>query len=288
MAAPGQSGRSRFTIIILVLLSVTLITLDMQDFGPLGNGQAAARDVLSPATDTGGTIFSPITNAWRSLTEFDDLEAENEALRDELGQIRGDAIAGQAARETLDQLLGELDIDILAGVDTTVARVADPSGNFDDFTIDLDKGRRDGIRDGMPVVTSAGLVGRIVAAERDRSQVELITETGFGLGVRVIGPGDIALARGVARGQDLEVNEGVDESSVIAEGMLVVTSGIEGSPFPADIPVGVVTSVEIDEAELQQQLHIRPVAELDRLSFVTVILWTVNGVEDLDGDEDAG
>lgn len=285
MAAPGQSGRSRLTIILLVLLSVTLITLDMQDFGPLKGGQTAARDALSPATDGGGSIFSPVTNAWKSLTEFDDLEAENEALRDELGQLRGEAISGQAARETLDQLLGELDIDILAGVDTTIARVADPAGNFDDFTIDLDKGSRDGIRDGMPVVTSAGLVGKIVNAERDRSQVSLITETGFGLGVRIIGPGDIALARGVERGSDLEVNEGVDESSVISEGMLVVTSGIEGSPFPADIPVGVVTSVDIDEAELQQQLHIRPVADLDRLSFVTVILWTVNGANDSDGDE---
>lgn len=288
MAAPGQSGRSRLTIIILALLSVTLITLDMQDFGPLGSSETAARDVISPAAETGDSIFSPVTNFWKSVTDYDDLEAENLALREELDAMRGDAIASQAARETLDQLLGELDIDILAGVDTTVARVADPAGNFDDFTIDLNKGSRDGIRDGMPVVTAAGLVGKIVSVDRDRSQVALITETGFGLGVRIIGPGDIALARGVGRGSDLEVNEGVDEGSVISEGMLVVTSGIEGSPFPADVPVGVVTSVEIDEAELQQQLHIRPVANLEQLSFVTVILWTVDGTGEGEDEEAAG
>jgi len=61
--------------------------------------------------------------------------------------------------------------------------------------------------------------------------------------------------------------------------MLVVTSGIEGSPYPPDLPVGVVVNVEVDQAELQQRVSIRPSSDLDRLSFITIILWNVEDVE---------
>jgi len=274
MSAPGQAGRSRLTLIILVLLTITVITLDLQDFGPLKRGQATVRDGVEPVTAAGDSVFSPVTNAWKSLTDYDDLQLENESLRAELDELRGTAISGQAAVDTLDELLREIDIDILSGVDTTLARVTDPTGNFDDFTVDIDRGSRDGLLVGMPAVTGAGLVGKVVEVEADRSQVELITEAGFGLGVRIIGPGDIALARGVGRGEHLEAAEGVADGSRILQGMSVVTSGIEGSPFPPDIPVGVVAGVEVDGAELQQKVLIRPVADLERLTFVTIILWS--------------
>lgn len=276
MSAPGRSGPSRLTLIVLVLVTITVVTLDLQDFGPLRSIQTSLRNAVAPAQDAGDSVFSPVTNTWRAITEFDEVEAENEVLRQELDELRSTAIRGQAARETLDELLAELDIEILSNVDTAVARVSDPAGNFDDFTIDINKGTDDGVRDGMPVVTRAGLVGKVVEVEKDRSQVELMTESGFGLGVRIVGTGDIALARGVERGEDLRVDQGVDEGSEIEAGMLVVTSGIEGSPFPADIPVGVVSEVVIDEAELRQELRIRPVADLDSLTFVTVILWSVD------------
>jgi len=285
MSAPGQPGRSRLTLIVLVLLTITVITLDFQDFGPLKGSQAAVQDTIEPVADKSDSIFSPVTDAWNSLTGYDELQQENEELRAELDELRGTAISGQAAVETLDDLLREIDIDILAGVDTVVARITDPAGNFDDFTVDIDRGSRDGILEGMPVVTGAGLVGKVVEVERNRAQVELISETGFGLGVRIIGPGDIALARGVGRGNDLEAAEGVDESSRILEGMSVVTSGIEGSPFPPDIPVGVVSGVEVDGAELQQKVLIRPVADLERLTFVTIILWSHDA--DLETRDDA-
>lgn len=276
MAAPGRSGPSRLTLAILVLVTITVITLDLQDFGPLRSMQTTLRDAIAPAQDTGDSVFSPVTDTWRAITEFDDVEAENEVLRQELDELRSSAIRGQAARETLDELLAELDIEILSNVDTAVARVSDPAGNFDDFTIDINKGSNDGVVDGMPVVTQAGLVGKVISVEKDRSQVELMNESGFRLGVRIVGTGDIALARGVERGEDLRVDQGVDEGSEIEPGMLVVTSGIEGSAFPADIPVGVVSEVTIDEAELQQELRIRPVADIDSLTFVTVILWSVD------------
>lgn len=275
MAAPERSGRSRLTLVVLILSTITILTLEFRSFGPLESAQGAVRAVLDPFADAAGSAFGPLTNGWEGLTEYDDVVAENEALRAELDQVRGEAVRGQAAEGTLESLLTELDIEYLAGVDTVVGRVGDRIGNFDNFAIDIDKGSSDGIEVGMPAVTSAGLIGRVKSVETDQSRVELITESEFGVGVRIIGTGDLALARGRGRGVDLLIEEGVDDNSEVSEGMAVVTSGIEGSPYPPDIGLGTVSAVSIDSAELRQQVSIKPLADLDRLSFITIILWTL-------------
>lgn len=277
MTAPERSGRSRLTLILLVLSTITILTLDFRSFGPLESVQGAVRSVIDPFGDAAGSVFSPLTNGWQGLTDFDDVVAENEVLRAELDALRGEAVRGQAAERTLEQLLTELDIEYLAGVDTVVGRVGGRIGNFDNFAIDIDKGSADGIEVGMPAVTSAGLVGRVKSVETDQSRIELITESDFGVGVRIIGTGDLALARGQGRGNALLIEEGVDDNSEVMAGMAVVTSGIEGSPYPPDIGLGVVAEVSVDVAELRQEVTITPLADLDRLSFITVILWTLEG-----------
>lgn len=273
MAAPQTSGRRRLTLVILALATLTIVTLDFRNFGPLESVVGSVRGVLDPLADATGGVFDPVGDAWEGMTEYDAVVAENAELRAELDSVRGEAVRGQAAEQTLEQLLRELDIEYLAGVDTITGRVGDRIGNFDNFAIDIDKGSSDGIEVGMPAVTSAGLVGRVKSVETDQSRIELVTESNFGVGVRIIGTGDLALARGTGRGRDLLINEGVDDNSDIVDGMAVVTSGIEGSPYPPDIAVGVVSGVSIDAAELRQEVTVRPLADLDELSFITIILW---------------
>lgn len=276
MAAPSPAGRSRLTLTLLLLTTVSLLTLDLRSFGPLETIQGGIRTVLDPFGDAIGAVFGPIGNGWEGFTEYDDVVAQNEALRAELDELRGGAVRGQAAEATLEQLLTELDIEYLAGVQTVTGRVGDRIGNFDNFAIDIDKGSNNGVAVGMPAVTAAGLVGRVKSVSPDQSRIELITESNFGVGVRIIGTGDLALARGQGRGNDLVIPEGVDDNSEVTVGMAVVTSGIEGSPYPPDIGVGVVSALNIDSAELNQEVSITPLADLDGLAFITVILWTLD------------
>jgi cell shape-determining protein MreC len=92
-----------------------------------------------------------------------------------------------------------------------------------------------------------------------------------------VGTGEVALARGQGIGQDLVVKDGIIEATVIKVGDPVVTSGIEGSSYPPDLVVGVVSDVDFDAQLLEQEISVRLVAQLDDLRFVTIILWTVDG-----------
>jgi rod shape-determining protein MreC len=235
------------------------------------------RSIVDPLAGSSDSITSPITNAWRSFSEFEELEDENIRLKRELAEIQGNSVRASAAEESLRALLEEIEIDYIGGAETVVAQVIDRPGNFESYSIEIDRGTDDGVRRGMPVVTSAGLVGRVSEVQGGFSQVRLLHQPDFPLGIRVVGTGEVALARGQGIGQDLVVKDGIIEATVIKVGDPVVTSGIEGSSYPPDLVVGVVSDVDFDAQLLEQEISVRLVAQLDDLRFVTIILWTVDG-----------
>lgn len=262
---------------LLVITSITLLTLDFQSFGPLRSAESAVRGVVDPISSAVGSVGSPFSNGWQSLTNYDDVVAENQELRDQLGAYQGAAISSSAAEETLRSLLEEADIDYIGGAASVLGQVVDRPGNFESYAIEVDRGSDDGVRPGMPVLSSSGLVGRVTEVSDQYSQVRLLHQPEYAVGVRIVGSGEVALASGQGVGEDLEVTQGLDQNSTIETGQAVVTSGIEGSSYPPGVVVGVVSSVSIDETQLQQSVRIRPLAELDDLRWVTVLLWTVDG-----------
>ena len=277
MSVLDPRRRRRTILILLLLTSITLLSLDYQGFGSLNQVKSAARSIVDPLAGTSDSITAPVTNAWRSFNEFEDLEDENSRLKDELAELQGNSIQASAAEDSLRALLEEIEIDYIGGAETLVAQVIDRPGNFESYSIEIDRGTDDGLRRGMPVVTSAGLIGRVSEVQAGFSQVRLLHQPEFPLGIRVVGTGEVALARGQGIGQDLVVTEGSIEETVIKVGDPVVTSGIEGSSYPPDLVVGVISDVEFDLRLLEQEISVRPVADLDDLRFVTIILWTVDG-----------
>jgi rod shape-determining protein MreC len=124
----------------------------------------------------------------------------------------------------------------------------------------------------MPVVTGAGLVGKVVAVSQERATVLLLTDPSFNIGIRLSGSGDVGVARGNGSRQPLPVDL-VDVGTKVTGHEVVVTSGLQGSVFPADIPVGRVRSAKVQPGSLQQEISIDPVVDLSRLDFIKVLLW---------------
>ena len=279
MAVLDPRRRRRSTLILLLLTSITLLSLDYQGFQPLSAVQSGVRSLIDPLAGGADSVTSPFTNAWKSFTDFDDMEAENQRMREEIAELRANSIQSSAAEEALRELLDEIDIDYVGGAETVIGQVIERPGNFQSYSVEIDRGTDDGLREGMPVVTSAGLVGRVASVQDGFAEVRLLHQDGFLLGIRVIGTGDIALAEGQGLGRDLEVTvaEGASENTDIKIGDPVVTSGIQGSSYPPDLAVGVISDVSFDAASLELKARVKPVADLENLRFVTVILWTVDG-----------
>jgi len=84
-----RPGRSRLTILVMVLASITVVTLDAKDVPVLGSIRSATLDVVSPIGSAFGSVVRPFRNAWRGVTDYGDLEAENRRLRGQIDELRG-------------------------------------------------------------------------------------------------------------------------------------------------------------------------------------------------------
>ena len=133
----------------------------------------------------------------------------------------------------------------------------------------------------MPVVNGAGLVGRVVPVTADRSTVQLITDPDFAVGDPAARSGVTGTARGQGRGRGPHRRHQprARREDLPKPGTSVTTSGIDAAPFPADDP-GRARSTEPEEAGggLTLDLVVRPMADTERLAFVTVLLWEPSGV----------
>lgn len=270
---PG--GRSRLTIALLVLTSLALLTLDFRDTAIVQGMRRTASTVLSPLQGAAETASSPFTNAWNGITGYGALEDENERLREQIAELEGREVLEEDAVEQLAELLAQQGLSWVGTIPTQAARVvAGPASNFS-HTIEIDKGTDDGVQVGMPVVNGAGLVGRVVLATSGRATVQLITDPDFAVGVRLLPSNTTGTARGQGRGRELVVDTGIeaDTDDAPAVGTSLTTSGSDRSAFPASIPVARVRSTEPSSGGLTLDLIARPMADTERLAFVTVLLW---------------
>jgi rod shape-determining protein MreC len=273
-----RTGRSRFTLLLLVLTSVTVLTLDFRGQGSdvIAGARELATTVFEPIESAARTVTEPLEDTWHGITEYDDVQRENERLREQLAELEGDAIGADAAREQLQELLAQENLSWVGDVPTVTARVLSGAPSNFEHTIEIDRGADDGIRVDMPVITGAGLVGRVVQASPGRSVILLATDPSFKVGVRIAPSQETGLATGTGTGRPLVVDFGIPKETHIREGDAVTTSGLGGnlpSLFPQDLPVGRVASVTDAPSGLEQRLEVELAADVEHVSFVKVLLW---------------
>jgi rod shape-determining protein MreC len=258
---------------LIVLTAITLITLDYRadGGGVTGSVRDAARTVLQPVGTAVDYVLTPVGNVVGGILDFGRVRRENAKLRDQLAQAHSEVEAAQDAKSELQRMKDELNFSSTGDIPSVAARVTAASPGLLQITIEIDKGKDDGIVKGMPVVSGGALVGRIQRATKNSSTVQLLTDPSLSVGVRIASTGDLSVATGDDR--DLVMSL-VEPNTEIHVGDAVVTSGLQQSEYPPGLPVGTVRSAKKDEAGLTQSVRVRPLVNLRRLSFVRVLQWS--------------
>ena len=259
---------------MLVLTAITFLTLDLRGFGPLTSLQQGARDVLSPVRSRADDVFRPITDRFDSFNSNDELNRENEALRAELEELKGQALRDEADAANYRKLRSELGLQDDLAIPAVIGRVSyHVPGNFAPNTVEIDRGSSSGLKKNQPVITKAGLVGRIEGdPDRDRATVRLLSHPDSNVAV-YIGEQYQMLARGGGGAHFIDALPSLETDRIPRDnrlqGELVTTAG--GPVFPKDIVVGRVEKV-IPSGE-QVTVRIELSVDLSALDFVTVLLY---------------
>ena len=273
MAVSRRSARPRFTLLVLILASLTLITLDLRGGGSIPKVRGKARDLFSPIQSAVSSATRPVTDFFHGAFQYRQLENDNARLRAQLAQIRTQQIQDQYLLQTNKDLTDLLKLNFVGDIPTVAARVIAGSESNFQLTIVIDRGSAAGVLKGMPVVAGQGLVGRVIEVSARQATVLLLTDPSASVGVQFAPSTAVGVASGQGQGKPLAVTL-VDPSASVRVGAVAVTSGLEGSPYPRGVPVGEVSSSLAEVGVQSHVVSLRPVVDLSRLSYVDVLIWT--------------
>ncbi len=194
----------------------------------------------------------------------------NDQLEAEVARLQSQIITLQQQNSELEVLSALLDFARTHSENEyiTAAVIGRDISPFLHYVI-INRGSDDGLRRGMPVVSSQGLVGRVAAVTADGARVQLITDPDTAINVRVQPSGAEGSLEGSITG-DLTL-ENIPQDSNIQSGDLVLTSGLGGN-FPPDMLIGQVSGVRQRPVELFQTATVEPVVDFSQLEIVLVVV----------------
>lgn len=182
------------------------------------------------------------------------LREENNRLKEALG-----------AAERLKKLYGlQSQYSSASMVAQIFAR--DPTNWFK--TVLVNKGKKGGVSKDMAVVTSEGVVGRVIEVSSSTAKVLLITDPNSALDVIV----QRSRSQGIMEGKMGEtcVLRYVQKREDVQVGDEVITSGL-GGIFPKGLMAGTVTQVERKRPGIFQYIEVTPAVDFARLEEVLIL-----------------
>ena len=271
--AVTRRASQRLTLVMLVLASITIITLDYRGDArsTITSARNGARDVLSPVQHLISDILHPVGDFFSGAVNYGAARNENQALQTENGRLRRQIAENGVASQQLSQILSQLHLPFVENVKTVLAQVIDEAPSNFDVEIEIDQGTGDGVGTGMPVVAGAGLVGSVVSAGTHTAMVRLVTDPHSSVGVR-FGKNEFAVVAGQGPNDPLAL-QFVQAGETVRKGQVVTTSGLLGAAFPADLPVGTVSAVQSTPGAYTEVASVTPAVDFSVLQYVTVLQW---------------
>ncbi len=133
----------------------------------------------------------------------------------------------------------------------------------------LNKGSKDGVYIGEPVIDAKGIIGEVIEVQPLTSRVILLTDANYGISVENLRSGIRGIAVGTGLSNSLALQH-VANTVDLKVGDILVTSGLDGR-YPPGYPVGHIMQIERDPSESYVSVKIKPSAELDRTRQVLLI-----------------
>ncbi|GBH19880.1 Cell shape-determining protein MreC [Pseudomonas syringae pv. actinidiae] len=211
-------------------------------------------------------LYQGVASQFGSRTE---LIAENEKLKTEALLLQGRLQKLAALTEQNVRLRELLNSSALVNEKVEVAELIGMDPNPFTHRIIINKGERDGVVLGQPVLDARGLMGQVVELMPYTSRVLLLTDTTHSIPVQVNRNGLRAIASGTGNPERLELRH-VADTADIKEGDLLVSSGL-GQRFPAGYPVATVKEVIHDSGQPFAIVRAVPTAALNRSRYLLLV-----------------
>ena len=275
--ARGGGNRSRLLLVLLLVSSLFLITLDLRGVNLAGSIRSGVSTVISPVENLFSKLLSPVGNLASDVRNFGQSKKKIAELSKQVDELKAKQIIDEDTVGQLNQLKNVLDLAGRGGYKVVSARVIN-RGSTESFkeTLTIDVGSSDGISRNMTVISESGLVGVIKSVGSNSSIVLLMSDPTFKIGVRIAGTQSIGVVSG--QGGSTYLLQLLDATGEIKVGDTLVARGSQGGrPFVPGVPVGTVTTVQSNASSITQNADVTSSTNLEKLSIVAVVITPPNG-----------
>ena len=261
--------------IISIIVIISILSYSLKTNKKLNTFESIIKDVV---VEVQKVVYLPFKNFGGMIKDYKDLKnvlEENKTLKSNIEKAERIEAENIELKKQLNDMKKELKVDYaLSDYDYLNATVISRNAGtwFNNLTIN--KGSHNGIKEGMVVINSTGVIGKTVNVSTFSSDVKLITSTDSNNKISVTLVSGEKKLTGIIEGYDYKKRylkiEGISNTDNVSIGDLVYTSGL-GGVFPSGILIGKVAEVTTDVYDLSKIINVTPAANFSDINYVTVL-----------------
>jgi len=247
------------TFIVLLLALILAFTRSQDGLNSLRAVTVTAASILEEPVSNVRVYRNALkTNAY--------LQQQNILLQDELSKLR-------SIEKENQELKSLLRLEESYNYPLQITRVVTKQLNTLNNSLSVNVGSNEGIQRGMPLINSDGLIGKVILAASNYSQVMPLSHPLFRVSAQIQGSKANGIITWEISSPSYLIMDFVPKTVPIDTGMVIQTSGL-GNEFPAGIPIGQVVDFRSQEGTNTQQLKIEPFSKLNEVSEGFIVLFT--------------
>ena len=274
-----KKGNKKRYIILAVLicfaLVIVLTTRSIKEGRRLNFFEKAIKDSTTFVMD----VFSkPVKMVKKQLKE----NKEKNKMYKEYKKLKNRAERSKVYEARIKELEGEIDDlkealelnDTITDYKEINAEVVNRNVGAWYNTLNINKGSKSGIKEGMAVVVNKGLIGKVINVGNFTSTVKLLSTDELSNKISVKIEQDDKSIYGLLVSYNKKKNiyliEGISDNTEIKNGSKVVTTGLS-EIFPSGILIGEVKNVTKDKYDLARAVEVTPSVNFNDINIVTVL-----------------
>ena len=267
-----NGGRARLLLVILMVTSLFLITLDLRGVKVIDGFKQGSQTIMTPFQRAGSVVLTPVKNFFSDVTHLGRTRNQIEKLEAENANLKQRLINRKNADAQLKQLKRILDLAGTAGFKVVNAKVIS-NGSSQSFsqTITIDSGTNAGIKKNMTVLSQYGIAGVVKDVYPSSALIQLASDPSFRIGARIAGSQQIGILTGLGtRSASLQL---LDNSTTVKVGDVLLSRGsIANRPYVPGVPLGYVSSVDNSAGAVAQTAIVRYYTNFSTLGVVAVVV----------------
>lgn len=264
-----------YLIVLLVVVVIVLASYMIKKERELNILESLTKDSIIAVEKLFYTPFKNISKFIDDYVSLKNILEENKVLKSNVEKIESMEAENIELKQEINKLKEELNIDyVLSEYDYLNATVISRNSLYWYNTLTIDKGKNNGLKDGMVVINSTGLIGKITNVSTFSADVKLITTNDTNNKISVTITNGNNKLTGLINSYNYEDGylkvEGISNTEVVNIGDYVYTSGL-GGVFPSGILIGRVENIVTDVYDLSKIINVKPSAKFDDINYVTVL-----------------